>query len=171
MTKTKSVETDFASISWTGCKQISPASHFGRQVYKLDDNGSGKPIYFDVARMVEFASKKLQAEPLQADFCIAEEMVNAEKVDLGHVLRLADEGRFKPIIVCVGAAKNGKTLIVDGNHRYVASAYIHKRLGGNMLVPAYFFEKDQWQRFILPEADVSRMGLYDPTKSRNTSPN
>jgi hypothetical protein len=32
----------------------------GTEIYTLDDNGTGKPIYFDISSMREWASKNLE---------------------------------------------------------------------------------------------------------------
>lgn len=145
-----------------------PTSFLDGQVYRLNDDGSGKPAYFDVPRMVEFAERNLQIEPLKVDPGIAEAMLRHETVNADHVMRLVRFGQCAPIIVCVGAAKDGKGLIVDGNHRFVAVAYLNEGLGCDGIIPAYFFEEQQWRRFVLSEAVVSIMGLTDPSQARKS---
>jgi hypothetical protein len=133
-----------------------------KQVYCQHDAGTGKPRYFFVARMVEFARDNLPLAFVKADPVRAKRMVENGTVDAAYVLKLTAEEHLAPIVLCVGAEKDGGDLLIDGNHRYVAWTLAKKERGLEMSIPAFLVYPEDWTRFIVPDKVVSRLDLADP---------
>lgn len=135
--------------------------HFAKQIYRQPDDGTGKPRYFHVADMVNFAQKNLKVEGVKADLEKALGLIDAGIVDSSH-LKNVDFDRFSPIVMCCGATSAGENLIVDGNHRYVAATISISEQGLDGVIPGYLLEREQWEPFIVPPHLVSQMELTDP---------
>lgn len=134
--------------------------HFAKQIYRQPDDGHGRPRFFYVADMVKFAQKNLPVEGIKADLEKAIGLIKAGNVNPSHLKKVEFEG-FSPLVVCMDATADGKHLIVDGNHRYVAATISMKQQGINEAVPAYLLEREQWEQFIVPPNLVPQMGLTD----------
>jgi hypothetical protein len=133
------------------------------QVFRLDDDGSGKPRYFYIPPMEDYARRNLPISLLKADCDRAKNMLDAGVVNAEYVIELTGRDALGPILLCVGAGKDGGDLIVDGNHRYVAwTLALHER-GGEMVVPAFVLEQEEWADFVVPEEFIPQMGLLEPT--------
>lgn len=135
------------------------------QIYRQDDDGTGKPRYFFVARMVEFARGNLPLNFVKADPARAERMVVDGVVDAAYVIAITGKERFAPIVVCLGAEMSGGDLLVDGNHRYVALTLAKHERGLSMEIPAFLIERQDWERFIVPDELITSMGLKDPASA------
>lgn len=144
------------------CTLTKPASFFDSQIFCQDDDGSGNPRYFAVAPMASFAKKHLLVSDVKADPNRAAAMIKERVVNVEHLARLTGKKGLEPIILCLGAEKNGGDLIIDGNHRYVVWTFGLKEAGRRMVVPAYLLEKELWEQFIVPADLVPQMGLSDP---------
>lgn len=135
---------------------------FENQFFRLDDDGKGKPRYFDVAAMEKYARRNLPIVRLKAEPDRAAKMLTAGTVNAEYVLELTGRPELAPILFCLGAGKNGGDLIVDGNHRYVAWTLAHHERGGGMMVPAFLFEQEDWSQFVVSKNLVPQLGLFDP---------
>ena len=145
--------------------QLSPpASFFESQIFKLEDDGTGKARHFSIAPMVDFATRNLPVEAIKADPKRAGKMVESGSVNAEYVVYLTGRNDLAPIVLCLGAGKDGGDLIVDGNHRYVAwTLALHER-GGAMIVPGFRLQREQWEQFVVPDDAVAQMCLLDPCR-------
>lgn len=120
------------------------------EVFCLYDDGSGKPMYFDIRAMRLWAQENMEPLSLGVEHWRAMRMLETGQVEMDHVMAVTVRQKPDPIIVCKDAAGEGEDAIVDGAHRYVAAA-----LGAAMISTkqvgyhAYILDRDQWMPFIV----------------------
>ena len=120
------------------------------EVHRLQDDGAGNTVYFNVRDMRAWCEKTLEPLTVQQDAMRAQHLVDTGAVDISYIKAHTVKHKPAPIIVCIGAAGPGEDHIVDGAHRYVAMCM------GAMLseVPgavfAYVLTPGQWRQFVMP---------------------
>ncbi len=120
------------------------------EVFRLDDDGTGNPLYFDVRALREWTKANLETVSLAVEPARAQRFIETGQVDLDHVMGITVRQQPDPIILCRHAAGPNEDAIVDGAHRYVAAAIgvamISTRTAG---YHAYILEPEQWRPFVL----------------------
>ncbi|MEL7688732.1 hypothetical protein AAG596_14325 [Citromicrobium bathyomarinum] len=136
--------------------------HFSNQIYRQPDDGTGHPRYFYVAEMVKFAELHLPVDGIKADLTKAIGLVEAGIVDPSH-LKNVDFTNFAPVVAALGVTAQNETLIIDGNHRYVAATISMSEQGIDEPIPAHLLDREHWERYIVPPHLVPLMGIRDHT--------
>ena len=128
------------------------------EVYRLDDDGTGKPLYFDVRALRAWTRTNMETISLAIEPARAQRFLETGQVDLDHVMRTTIRQEPEPIILCRHAAGPGEDAIIDGAHRYVAAAIgvamISTRTAG---YHAYVLEPEQWRPFVLSERRLTEI--------------
>jgi hypothetical protein len=135
----------------------------GTEVYRLDDDGTGKPMFFNITAMREWAEQNLEIFMMPPDFSRAERLIESGAVDRDHIMNHTVRTKPKPMLVCRGLL--GGDQIVDGAHRFVAlcMGVAMFRVEGAGL-PGYVLMPDQWQKFVIPPA-VARICKFGEDQS------
>lgn len=87
------------------------------EVFRLDDDGTGNPIYFDVRALREWTRANMETVSLAVEPARAQRFVETGQVELDHVMRTTIRQQPDPVILCRHAAGPGEDAIVDGAHR------------------------------------------------------
>ncbi len=129
------------------------ADSLKREVFRLDDDGSGRAVSFDIQSMKRWAAQRLNVEHLAIDWKRVDRLATNGTVNPDHIFDHTIHQKLEPIIICRDAGGPREDVIVDGNHRYVAFALATKALGLNGLcIPAYILQPEQWRRFVISDA-------------------
>lgn len=133
------------------------------EVFRLDDDGTGNPIFFDVRPLRAWAKTNLQAQPLRVEPSRAQHFIETGQVELDHLMQRTIRQQHEPIIVARQAGGPGEDAIIDGAHRYVAAA-----LGASMIstkpvgYDAYVLEPEQWRPFVLSPERLDELVAANP---------
>lgn len=120
------------------------------ELFRLDDDGTGRALYFDVRALRSWARENLQPANLMIEQWRAERFVASGAVDVDHLTSHTVRHSPDPVIVCRDAAGPGEDAIVDGAHRYVLAAMAIAHISTTpMPYPAYALTPDQWRPFVL----------------------
>lgn len=119
----------------------------GTEVYRLDDDGSGNPMFFDISSMRSWAEQNCEIFRMPIDLDRAARLVESGAVEPDHIFNHTVRNDLKPLIVCTGLV--GGDQIVDGAHRYVALCSGVVMFGLDPPVPAYVLQPDEWKPFII----------------------
>jgi len=131
----------------------------GTEVYRLDDDGSGQPMYFNVTAMREWATKHCETFSWPPDMARAQRLVESGAVDPDHIRDHTIQTQMTPIIVCHGIL--GGDQIVDGAHRFVAACMGAAMFGVNTpFIPGYALQPDEWKPFVIPRATAEAYADY-----------
>lgn len=87
------------------------------EVFRLDDDGTGNPIYFDFRALREWTRANMETVSLAVEPARAQRFVETGQVELDHVMRTTIRQQPDPVILCRHAAGPGEDAIVDGAHR------------------------------------------------------
>lgn len=145
-------------------KTNTPISEKGPQIYKQEDDGTGKSRHFDVSAMLKWAKQNVNPSLIKPDEERAAWMLDNDVVNIDHVAVVGIKSEYLPIVICRGASVTGEDLIVDGNHRYVAFTHLALKSKSDLLMEAFFLEPQQWKQFVVPDSSVAQLGLRDPAK-------
>ena len=129
----------------------------GTEVYRLDDDGTGKPMFFDIYSMRNWADQNCETFALPVDFNRAARLVASGAVEPDHIRDHTIRTELKPIIVCTGLLDGDQ--IVDGAHRYVAMCAGAAMFQLNPPVPAYVLHPDEWKPFVIPTSVAKVCGF------------
>lgn len=131
----------------------------GTEVYRLDDDGTGQPMFFNITEMRKWAEVNLEPLMMPPDFPRAERIIASGAVDPDHLMNHTIMTEPKPILVCQGLLNGDQ--IVDGAHRFVAlcmgAAFYDV---GPVGLPGYVLAPDQWRKFVIPP-EVARLCKFD----------
>lgn len=125
----------------------------GTEVYRLDDDGTGNPMYFNISAMREWAEKNCETFAMPVDFDRASRLIESGAVEPEHIRDHTIRTELKPIIVCQGLLDGDQ--IVDGAHRFVAMCAGAAMFNISPPVPGYVLQPDEWRPFVIP-ASVAR---------------
>lgn len=134
----------------------------GTEVYRLDDDGSGTPMFFDVISLRAWAEANLEVVGMPVDLARAERLITSGAIERDHLLEHTLRTNPEPILVCRGIL--GSDQIVDGAHRFLAfcagaTMYGHL-LPHEPLFPGYVLTEKQWRQFVIPN-DVAKLMRFD----------
>jgi hypothetical protein len=118
------------------------------EVYRLDDDGTGNPVFFNVSLMKEWAPDNLEIFAMPLDFDRAMDLVKTDAITPGHIEQHTIRTSIQPLIVCRGIL--GGDRIIDGAHRFVAIHLGAAEFGIAPSIPAYIFQPTQWKKFVIP---------------------
>lgn len=121
----------------------------GTEVYRLDDDGYGKPLYFNISAMRSWAQKHCEVFGLPMDMARAQRLAESGAVDPDHMFNHTMRREMIPILVCRNLV--GADQIVDGAHRYVAACMGAATFGMDFPVPGYVLMPEQWSKFVISE--------------------
>ncbi|MBI0477026.1 hypothetical protein D9601_16870 [Sphingomonas sp. MA1305] len=120
------------------------------EVFRLEDDGTGQPLYFDVRALRAWTKANLETKSLAVEPGRAQRFIESGQVDLDHVMASTIRQQPDPVILCRHAAGPGEDAIVDGAHRYVAAAIGIAMISGRTAgYHAYVLEPEQWRPFVL----------------------
>lgn len=129
----------------------------GTEVYRLDDDGTGNPMYFNISAMRPWAEENCEIFAMPIDFDRATRLVESGAIEPDHMMNHTIQNDLKPLLVCRGV--NNADQIVDGAHRYVALCFGAAQFNINPPVPAYVLQPDEWRQFVLPRAVARASGI------------
>jgi hypothetical protein len=126
----------------------------GTEVYRLDDDGTGRPIFFNITAMRAWAEENLEIFWMPPDLPRAQRIIESGAVDRDHMMNHTVMNEPKPILVCRGLL--GGDQIVDGAHRFVLLCVGVATFGVEGAgLPGYVLMPDQWRKFVIPP-DIAR---------------
>lgn len=129
----------------------------GTEVYRLDDDGTGKPMFFDISSMRKWATENCETFALPIDFERASRLVKSGAVEPDHICDHTLHNDLTPIILCSGLL--GGDQIVDGAHRYVAMCAGAAMFKLNPPVPGYVLQPHEWRPFVIPNGVAQACGF------------
>lgn len=129
----------------------------GTEVYRLDDDGTGKPMYFNISAMRAWADLNCETFALPVDFDRASRLIESGAVEPDHIRDHTIRNEIKPIIVCQGLG--GGDQIVDGAHRFVAMCAGSAMFNLNPPIPGYVLQPAEWKPFVIPASVANTCGF------------
>jgi hypothetical protein len=126
------------------------------EVYRLDD-GTGKPMFFNISEMRVWAAKNCETYAMPPDFDRAARLFESGAVEPDHIMNYTIHNRPEPIIVCRGL-RNGDQ-IVDGAHRFAAMCAGAAMLKLDVPIPAYVLEPHEWLPFVISDEIAKACGF------------
>jgi hypothetical protein len=133
----------------------------GSEIYRLDDDGTGQPMYFDICAMREWAKGNLEVFAMPPDLDRARRLIESGAVEFDHIRNHTIQTDLTPILVCRHGAGPGQDQIVDGAHRFVALCMGAAMLEQMLPIPIYLLEPDQWRRFVIPRHVAEKVGMQN----------
>lgn len=130
----------------------------GTEIYRLDDDGTGTPMYFNISAMRAWAERHCEIRALPVDFDRAERLLKSGAVDLEHIREYTVRRQLDPIIVCRDVV--GADQIVDGAHRFVAACIGVATYKIDLPVPGYVLLPEDWCQFLVPRHTAERFAQY-----------
>ena len=118
------------------------------EIYRLDDDGAGKPIYFDISAMRRWAEVRGETYLVRPDGDRVRRFVESGAVELDHIRNYTIKHKMAPIIICRNIG--GADQIVDGAHRYVASWMSAQAMNMDVPVEAFVLLAHEWRGFVVP---------------------
>lgn len=140
---------------------VANADEAGKsEINRLDDDGSGNAVYFDVSSMRKWVAANLDWIHLEIELHRVERLIKSGAVDPDHIREHTLKREPEPLILLRDAAGKGEDHLVDGSHRMVAFALISLRYTGEVpAMPAYIMLPHQWEQFVIPSDLVSEWGM------------
>ena len=129
----------------------------GTEVYRLDDDGTGKPMFFNISDMRVWAEQHCEIFAMPVDFERAERLIESGAVEADHIQNHTLRNELKPILVCRGLL--GGDQIVDGAHRFVAACAGAAMLNINPPIPGYVLQPEEWEQFVMPRSVALACGF------------
>ena len=123
------------------------------EVYRLDGATPDEHRYFDVYSMRKWSYDNLEMVGTFLDWGRANHLIESGAVDNERIMDHTLQNPMHPIIIGVDACGPGNDQVLDGAHRYVATALAATAAGmaGQPVpMPAYFLEPNQWPEFLIP---------------------
>ncbi len=117
------------------------------EVYRLDDDGTGNPMFFNISAMRKWAEQNCETFAMPVDFDRASRLIESGAVEPNHIRDHTIHTELKPIIVCQGLV--GGDQIVDGAHRFVAMCAGSAKFNLNPLIPCYVLQPNEWKPFVI----------------------
>lgn len=133
------------------------------EIFRLDDDGTGNPIFFDVRALRIWARANIEARPLRVEPWRAQRFIETGQVELDHLMQRTIQQQHEPVIVCRQAGGPGEDAIVDGAHRYVAAAMGAAMIGTKPIgYDAFVLEPEQWRPFVLSQERIAEIVAANP---------
>jgi hypothetical protein len=123
------------------------------EVYRIEGSTSDRNLYFDVYSLRKWASENAAPNMTGLDTGRLKALVEGGVIDPKRVEQMPLEKMLEPIIIGVSAHENGSDAVLDGQHRYVATAFKALHCGQRIdqfPIAARFLEPHQWQNFLIP---------------------
>lgn len=109
----------------------------------------GTVRHFPIGMMNRYAKRKIKPTPTLVEAHVAETLLANAGIEQAKIDSLQEapfEVRDEPITII--RFRDGKDLVVDGNHRYV-TAYLNRK----PRIMAYIFKAGSWERFLIQYPD------------------
>lgn len=143
-------------------RNLKEAGKLATEVYRLDGETPDGHLYFDVYTMRKWTMAKVNVVGTFLNWERAEHLVTSGAVDPEWIRDHTISRTMEPVIIGVGACANGSDQVLDGAHRYVAYALAATAMGlqgAPLPMPAYFLEREQWRRFLIPNFIAKALGF------------